>query len=198
MPAGLSARLALAALLVATGCASLGGAGSVPRALAPAGAAGDRTFQQILRIERGDRQQRLIAAGELCGTRLALSLLTPEGLEVLRVRQRGTSVEVRRRRGLPAGLSARAVLADLQLVHWPADALRGAWGPRWRLEAPERARRVLRDGDLRVRVRYADAPWQGPVTVEHLAQGYRVHVTTLEHRPRDPGEGRCKRGADEP
>lgn len=127
----------------------------------------------------GPQQRRLIAAGRICDGEMTLALLTPAGLPVLRLRYTGGRIEVMHRRGLPRGLTARAILADFQLVHWPADALRAAWGEAWSLRVTPGTRVALYRGEPRVRVAYGDGRWQGPVTLVHLRSGYRLSTTPL-------------------
>ncbi len=191
MPARVSAlrRLIALPLLLLTAC-TLSGVGHPPeRPLAPPSAVGDRSFQQVLTIHADGAERRLIAAGQIRDGVLVLALLTPEGVELLRLRQDGDGLDVRRARDLPPGMTPSAIVADFQLIHWPASALRDAWQAPWDL-AERACQRILSyRGEPRVRVEYADRPWRGPVTLEHLHYGYRLDVKTLSHdrRPRDDG-----------
>jgi hypothetical protein len=162
---------------------------SAERGLAPPAALGDRAFQQVLTVRFGERERRLLAAGRVCGNRLVLVLLTPHGLEVLRLDQRAKRVEVERRQALPQGLRPRAVLADLQLVYWPASALRAAWSDAWALRSAPEQRELLHNGERRVQVDYGGEPWQTPVTVEHELLDYRLRVRTVEHARREARAG---------
>lgn len=191
MPARVSAlrRLIALPLLLLTACA-LSGVGYLPeRAPAPPSAAGERSFQQVLTIHADGTERRLIAAGQIRDGVLVLALLTPEGVELLRLRQDGDGLDVRRERDLPSGMTPSAIMADFQLIHWPASALRAAWKEPWDLAERPRQRILSYRGEPRVRVDYADRPWRGPVTLEHLQYGYRLEVKTLTHdrRPRDDG-----------
>ncbi|MDZ7788082.1 MAG: DUF3261 domain-containing protein [Halofilum sp. (in: g-proteobacteria)] len=190
MPARLSAlrRLVVLPLLLLTAC-SLSGAGHPPeRALAPPSALGDRSFQQVLTIHADGTVRRLIAAGQIRDGVLVLALLTPEGVELLRMRQDSDGLVVRRERDLPPGMTPRAIVADFQLIHWPASALRVEWGRSWDLTERSRERVLAYRGEPRVRVAYADRPWHGAVTLEHLQYGYRLEVKTLSHDRRARGD----------
>lgn len=189
MPARVSALRPLAALslLLLTAC-TLTGAGHPPeRALAPPAAVGDRSFQQVLTVRTDASERRLIAAGQVRDGVLVLALLTPEGVELLRLRQDADGLDVRRERDLPSGMTPRAIVADFQLIHWPASALRTEWDGRWDLTERARHRILSYRGEPRVRVAYGDRPWGEPVTLEHLQYGYRLEVRTLSHdrRPRN-------------
>jgi hypothetical protein len=90
---------------------------------------------------------------------------------------------------LPQGLRPRAVLADLQLVYWPASALRAAWSDAWALRSAPEQRELLHNGERRVQVDYGGEPWQTPVTVEHELLDYRLRVRTVEHARREARAG---------
>jgi hypothetical protein len=90
----------------------------------------------------------------------------------------------------PKRLRPAQVLADLQLVYWPAAALRAELECDG-LELIERAqgdgrlRELRRDGETLVAIHYDAAdPWRARVRFEQRAWGYRYTVTTLElHQP---------------
>jgi hypothetical protein len=132
--------------------------------------------------------RRLIAAGQIRDGVLVLALLTPEGVELLRMRQDSDGLVVRRERELSPGMTPRAIVADFQLIHWPAAALREKWGRSWDLTERSRERVLAYRGEPRVRVAYADRPWQGAVTLEHLQYEYRLDVKTLSHDRRARGD----------
>jgi hypothetical protein len=192
MPARLSAlrRLIALPLLLSTAC-TLSGAGPAPeRALAPPSAMGDRAFQQVLTLRTGEAERRMIAAGQIRDGVLVLALLTPEGVELLRLRQDGDRLEVRRERDLPPGMKPRAIVADFQLIHWPVTALRAVLDDAWTLRERPRERILSYRGEPLVRIGYQRRPWQGAVTLEHLRYGYRLEVRTLSHDPRRRREAR--------
>lgn len=188
MPARVSPlrRLIVLPLLLLTACTLSGLGRPSARALVPPMAVGDRSFQQVLTVHADGAQRRLIAAGQVRGDVLVLALLTPEGVEILRLRQDADGLDVRRERDLPGGVTPRAIVADFQLIHWPAPALRAEWDGAWDLTERARERILAYRGEPRVRVAYTDRPWRGPVTLEHLQHGYRLEVKTLSHdrRPR--------------
>lgn len=191
MPARLSVlpRFAALSLLLLTAC-TFPGAGHPPeRAPVSPSAVGDRSFQQVLTIQADGGERRLIAAGQIRDGVLVLALLTPEGVELLRLRLHGDDLDVLRERELPPGMTPRAILADFQLIHWPLRALQANRGDPWRLRKRGRERILSYEGEPRIRVEYADRPWRGPVTLEHLQFGYRLEVETLSHDRRARGDG---------
>lgn len=181
MPARLNGLLVALPLLLSTACAMFG-AGSMPeRALAPPAAVDDRSFQQILTVYTDTAERRLIAAGQIRNGVLVLALLTPAGMELLRLRHDADGLVVHRERDLPPGMTPRAMLADFQLVHWPAEALRAAWGDRWTLIDRTRQRILSYRSQPQVRVEYDGQRWHDPVELEHRQYGYRLQVKTLSH-----------------
>ncbi len=186
MPFGLVAAL----VLVTGGCAALGpwvGGPGEPRALASTDGVADRSFQQILTLHYDQRSRRFLAAGQVCDGELALALLTPQGLELLRLRYGRDGLEVVNERGLPPGLTARAILADFQLIHWPAAALRAAWAAPWTLQAGGGHRQALYRGEPQVRVRYAGDRWADAATLADRVSNYRLRVQPREHAVGDCG-----------
>ncbi len=151
------------------------------RALAPAAAGGERIFEQLITISHEAHSQRFIAAGEICDGAMTLALLSPEGLEVLRLRHDAAGVHTRVRRELPEWLDSEAILADMQLVLWPAEALEQAWGPSWSLREDAGGRTLLRDGQAWSRADFDSDPWQSGARLEHLRFGYRLEIRTLHH-----------------
>lgn len=199
MPQSLKAlALTVAAVVVVPGCTSLPAmvpASAGARALAPPDAVGERSFQQILVLRYGSRSRRIIAAGQICDGELWMSLLTPQGVEMLRMRHRREGFEVVHERGLPRGLSPRSILADFQLVHWPAAALRRAWPSPWTLDTSPRHRQANYRGKPWVRVHYAGPPWSDAVRLEDRSRGYRLRVVPRQHDLGDCG-GAAEAGAE--
>jgi len=191
MPQDLICRATLAGLaLLCTGCTASGPwplGSHAQRALAPPDAVTERSFQQILTLDQGEHARRFIAAGHVCDAALMLALLTPQGIEVMRLRHSRDGLEIRHERGLPPGVTPTAILADFQLIHWPAPALRAAWAEPWALEIGPDHREASYRGQPRVRVRYTGARWTDPSTLEDARRGYRLRVETREHVEGDCG-----------
>jgi len=155
------------------------------RTLAPAAAGGERSFEQLITFSHEEHSQQFIAAGEICDGAMTLALLSPEGLEVLRLRHDAEGVHTRVRRELPEWLESETILADMQFVLWPAEALEQAWGPSWSLREDARGRTLLRDDQSWARADFNGDPWQGGARLEHLRFGYRLEIRTLHHEITD-------------
>ncbi len=93
----------------------------------------------------------------------------------------GTALEEQRDPHLPAQFQSRQVLRDVQLVYWPAEALRSALPPGWTLEETPGRRVLLEAGREWVTVHYESEPrWAGRAELLNLAEHYRL---TIESRP---------------
>lgn len=87
--------------------------------------------------------------------------------------------------GWPRQVSAEGVLSDLQLVWWPAEAVRAALPPGWTLQDNAQGR-VLREGDDTVSTLRRLAPDRIELT-QHR-QGYTVLVSSQDAAQADqPG-----------
>ena len=151
------------------------------RPLAPAATGGERVFEQLISIRHEEHSRRFIAAGQICDGAMTLALLSPEGLEVLRLRHDEQGVHTRVHRELPDWLDAEAILADIQFVYWPADALEQAWKTTWSLHHDHGGRTLLRQGEAFMRADFEGNPWQDNVRIKHHRLGYELEIRPLHH-----------------
>jgi hypothetical protein len=154
------------------------------RALAPPAAVPAREFQQAIVADYHGRRWQLIVAGRITAAAVELAALTPEGVSLFTLRYDGADLAVQRqlpaRDGAAPQLPPAQVIADLQLVYWPAAALNRAGAPHWRVDAAPGRRVLSLDGAPVERVSFdGDDPWRTPVHLEHLRYGYRLTITTL-------------------
>jgi hypothetical protein len=78
---------------------------------------------------------------------------------------------------LPAVVDARHVLRDIQLVYWPADAVRAALPSGWSLIEQGSTRQLLQNGLPAVLIHYAGAPrWSGTTQLDNRLEGYRLVI----------------------
>ncbi|NTX35599.1 DUF3261 domain-containing protein [Myxococcus sp. CA033] len=103
------------------------------------------------------------------------------GQRVFTLQWDGAKLDEQRDARVPEQLQSRTVLRDLQLVYWPAPAVRAALPPDWTLEDSP-GMRVLRHADKDwLTVRYDGEPrWVGRAELVNLAEHYRL---TIESRP---------------
>jgi len=142
--------------------------------LSPASLGFEMALQQRLQVIVGDKSQTLDAllevdAGEL---RLGVQAL---GQSALTMRWDGKELQQRRADWLPPALSADRVLFDLQLVFWPADAIRAVLPANWTLQEAPGRRLLLNAGAEVVSVEYLTADH---AVLKHLREAYLLDVTS--------------------
>nr|WP_225937007.1 DUF3261 domain-containing protein [Myxococcus sp. RHSTA-1-4] len=103
------------------------------------------------------------------------------GQRVFTMQWDGTTLDEQRDARLPAQFQSRQVLRDIQLVYWPAGAVRAALPPGWTLEEEPGRRALLQAGREWLSVRYGGEPrWVGRAELVNLAEHYRL---TIESQP---------------
>lgn len=142
--------------------------------LSPASLGFEMALQQRLQVIVGDQSQTLDAllevdAGEL---RLGVQAL---GQSALTMRWDGKELQQRRADWLPPALSADRVLFDLQLVFWPADAIRAVLPADWSLQEAPGQRLLLHAGTAVVSVNYLSVNHS---VLKHLREAYVLDVTS--------------------
>jgi hypothetical protein len=164
-----TALLALALAACATGSAPA----AVPLLrLSPAALGQTLALHQRLTVDAQGRRQQLEVAleADTKGVRLAVLDL---GQIVARLEWDGRELQESRAAGWPEAVRGERILSDLQLVYWPAEAIRPALPAGWTL-ATQGGVRSLQFGDLAVmQVRY---PAAGVAELENLLQGYRIRI----------------------
>jgi hypothetical protein len=105
------------------------------------------------------------------------------GQRILTLRWNGSTLDEERDARLPAQFQSAPVLRDVQLVYWPADAVRAALPPGWTLEDGPGQRTLSKNGREWVTVRYDGEPrWQGRTLLTNLSEHYQL---TIESRLAD-------------
>jgi hypothetical protein len=105
------------------------------------------------------------------------------GQRILTLRWNGATLDEERDPRLPAQFQSAPVLRDVQLVYWPADAVRAALPSGWTLEDGPGQRTLSKNGREWVTVRYNGEPrWEGRTQLTNLSEHYRL---TIESRPAD-------------
>lgn len=112
-------------------------------ALAPSALPGGLAEQQRLSFEHGDRRETVDAMVQADAGAVRL-VIHAQGQVALRLDWDGEQLTQKRMPWVPETLDGARVLSDLQLVFWPAEALRAQLPAGWTLDE-EGARRTLRD-----------------------------------------------------
>ncbi len=89
----------------------------------------------------------------------------------------GTTLDAQRAPQVPAQLQAAPVIRDIQLVYWPAEAVRAVLPPGWVLEDSPGRRTLISGGRAWVTVRYDGEPrWVGRAELVNEAEHYRLTI----------------------
>lgn len=144
-------------------------------ALAPAALSGGLAEQQRLTFEHGDRRETVEAMVQADAGAVRL-VIHAQGQVALRLDWDGTHLAQKRMPWLPDTLDGARVLSDLQLVFWPADALREALPPGWTLDDDGR-RRTLRDA--RGTVAWVDREDANTRVLHQARLRYRLRIDSV-------------------
>lgn len=178
MHARLSAALCTAAVFALVGCASTPPA-RLGLKLAPAALGASISLQQQLRIERDGGAEYLEAALEVDAERISMIGLAL-GQRVLSLEFDGATFTSWRHALLPQPVRAEDVLEDVQLTYWPAEAIRAALPPGWRIEDEGMRRTLWSDDALVMAIDYSATPrWNGKVALSNLRHQYRLFIQSV-------------------
>ena len=87
----------------------------------------------------------------------------------------------------PSVLPATNIVADIMLVHWPAQVLRAQLGPAdTQLDERTTSRRILNDGQLLIEITHSAglaASWSGTWRLTNRARGYTIDIQSVELAP---------------
>ena len=149
--------------------------------LAPSALGESISVQQHLTVERNGRVDELDAILEVDPRRLDLVGLAL-GQRVLTLHYDGQILNVWRHPMFPAVVRDEDILEDLQLILWPADAVRQALPNGWRIEENAQ-RRVLLSGKMPVTViDYSGEPrWNGKIELFNLRYQYRLTIQSVSN-----------------
>lgn len=99
------------------------------------------------------------------------------GQRILTLRWDGATLDEERGQGLPAQFQSAPVLRDVQLVYWPASAVRAALPPGWTLEDGPGQRTLSKNGREWVTVHYDGEPrWEGRTQLTNLSEHYQLTI----------------------
>ena len=150
--------------------------------LAPAAAGFEASLTHEVTFDRGTAHFEGMAIVEVSSADVVLAGLSPFGTRMLSLRWDGKRLSQERDASLPKQLPLEIILRDIQLVFWPAAAIRSALpGMRWALSDEGRDRVLLEVGRPVVRIRFSsDDRLHADVEFEHLGLGYRLKIHPLQ------------------
>jgi hypothetical protein len=171
------ALVAAVLVLSLAACATPSASTSAPLLrLQPSALGQTLALQQRLTVQAQGRIQQLDVALEADAQAVHLAVLDL-GQVVARLEWDGHALRESRAAGWPDAVRGERILSDLQLVYWPAEAIRPALPAGWSL-AVQDGMRSLRSGERTVlQVRY---PAAGAAELENLVERYRIRI---ESRP---------------
>lgn len=174
-------RLALLALAALTaGCAAPPPASQeLQLRLSPASLGREMVLHQRVTVTAHGKQQQFDVALEVDAASVRMVVLE-FGQVLARLQWDGRDLQQQRVAGWPDALAADRVLTDLQLVHWPQQAVRAALPAGWSLAAQERERTLRWQGDTVIRVRYSE---EAGTELENIPAGYTVRMQGAPGRP---------------
>jgi hypothetical protein len=173
-------RFILVIAVLASGCAATPPATQdLQLRLSPASLGREMVLQQRLTVSARGTQQQFDMALEVDAASVRMVVLG-FGQVLARLQWDGRELQQQRVAGWPDALGAERVLTDLQLVHWPQEAVRAALPPGWSLAAQERERILRWQGKTVIHVHY---PEDLTTELENIPAGYTVRMQDARGRP---------------
>lgn len=143
--------------------------------LSPASLGRELALRQRLTLTVAGRSQQLELALEADAQAVRVAVLA-FGQTLARLEWDGRELKESRAPGWPPVITGARVLADVQLVHWPADAIRAALPPGWSLQADDAGRVLAAGTTTMARVRY---PAPGTAELDQVAGHYRLRLESV-------------------
>lgn len=167
--------LILALLALLTGCQLL-----APAPL-PLAAPMQRPHQleHLLTLTWGDRQLRLRCVLETGQGETRVVALNEAGLVLFQLHHTDQGLSVQRSALLPKAFPAQQIMADIQLIFWPASAIEAALPATWRLDVEANSRTLYHGDRLIAQVHYQGSPWQAPSSLANQRAHYQLTLTPL-------------------
>jgi Protein of unknown function (DUF3261) len=151
--------------------------------LAPSALGESISLQQHLTVERNGKVDELDAVLEVDPRRLDLVGLAL-GQRVLTLHYDGQILNAWRHPLFPPEVRDEDILEDLQLILWPADAVREALPGGWRIEEKDKRRILLSGQTLVTVIDYSGVPrWNGKIELSSLRYQYRLIIQSVSNGP---------------
>jgi hypothetical protein len=102
------------------------------------------------------------------------------GQRVLTVQWDGERLKATRNEHVPAAIDAVHVLRDVQLLYWPAEAIRTQLPTAWSIDDTAGLRTLRYSGKVQVEIVYSDTRrWAGQATLSNYLEGYRMRINSM-------------------
>jgi hypothetical protein len=147
--------------------------------VAPATLGAERAANQIVRGALGQREITLNCVVTVKDGMMTVVGLSAIGVRVFTIRYDGQNTTVDNSLPVPPQLTPERMLADLQLVYWPLQALEKTLRDAgWEVsESAPGTRRLRRDARVVAEVHYAGTdPWNTRSWLVNLEHGYTLNI----------------------
>ena len=106
-----------------------------------------------------------------------------DGLSLFNLSYDGENLVLDKNPLLPDTVEPGAIVADMQLIYWPAAALQDRLPPGWHLQTGANRRELFQDSEKIAEIRYLsdEADWPRHAELENLRYGYRLSIDTLSY-----------------
>jgi hypothetical protein len=147
---------------------------------------------QTLALEREGKSMELLAVIERDGGDIVLVGMTPMGQRLIRIRWSDGKVDQDTDPNIPVRIDGGSILRDVVFANWPEESLKAAFaGTGWSAGFDGPRRTLAWNGKPWLEVRPEPVPADtgrtadsldlgDPQLVDHIAEGYRIRVTTVE------------------
>ncbi|MEW5248591.1 DUF3261 domain-containing protein [Microbulbifer discodermiae] len=152
-----------------------------PRPLIPLMLGASRQLNQQVTVQYRDELWDLIGVSLIGSEEFRVSLLTVQGFSLMDIEYDGHKVQAQQYIDAGSQIPPQALLADMQLIYWPLEALQQSLPEPWRIQEKSsggsRLRELLLDDNLYTEVRYStDDIWQAEVYLEQKLIGYTLKI----------------------
>lgn len=170
-----------ASLLIALLFSLLGGCQLLAPAAPPLAAPlhHEHQLEHLLILTHDGQQLRLRCVLETGNGETRVVALNEAGLVLVQMRQNEQGLTVERSALLPDTFPAEQVMADIQLIFWPASAIQASLPTAWSLSVEANSRTLYHNGQPVTQVHYQGSPWQAPSALNNLRYRYQLNLTPL-------------------
>ena len=136
-------------------------------------------LEHLLTLNRDGQQLRLRCVLETGNGETRVVALNEAGLVLVQMRQTVQGLTVERSALLPDTFPAEQVMADIQLIFWPASAIQATLPAAWSLGVEADSRTLYHNDQPVTQVHYQGSPWQTPSALNNLRYRYQLTLTPL-------------------
>lgn len=139
----------------------------------------EHQLEHLLTLTRDDKQLRLRCVLETGNGETRVVALNEAGLVLVQMRQNTQGLNVQRSALLPDTFPAELVMADIQLIFWPASVIQATLPDAWSLGVEADSRTLYHNSQPVTRVHYQGSPWHTPSALNNLRYHYQLTLTPL-------------------